>query len=133
MRNHDTFVMVNNVDDTIDHKEDCNDVDSLMEKVRKIQKIDLVCLNRNDNQPCPSILRLAKQLIIYNRWLKAISKKSNEKSDINDTIQVNIEEFMDDKSYRIIFAESVKNIKKITKDEMELLMNMFDDNVDDIG
>eukprot|EP01084_Bolivina_argentea_P302547 522238_1 len=83
------------------------------------RKIDLVCLSRNDKIPCPSIMRLAGDLIRHHKWLKKIRNKNNH--DIDDTMKVTIIDNINDKTFESIFIESAKSIKKIKDTEfMEL-------------
>eukprot|EP01084_Bolivina_argentea_P320146 555449_1 len=133
IRNHDTFVMVNIDDnDSSCHEKDQktnDDIDILLQEIINTQNIDLMCLNRNDNKQCPSILRLCKQLIIYKRGLQSISNKSNKTTNINKTIEVDVNTFVDNETYRDIFISTAKSIQKITDHHMKLLMEMLQSDI----
>eukprot|EP01084_Bolivina_argentea_P276244 471332_1 len=138
IRNHDTFIMVNMetvADDDERNDEEREDekmdgIDTVIKKVIEFNKIDLFCWNRNDSKSCPSILRLARNLIIYKQWLSEINNKSG---DIVNTIEVDIHKFIDDKTFKNIFIQSAESVPRITQNNMKSLMKMLDDNVDDIA
>eukprot|EP01084_Bolivina_argentea_P130100 229697_1 len=126
IRNHDTFIMVNDVNESqgnnTQDNEQHDDIEKLIQDVINSHKIDLFCLNRNDEKPCSSILRLGKELIKYKRWLQAIGN-----NDIHNTVQADIKTFVDNHKFKDIFIQAANSIAKITQPQMNLLMKMLDD------
>eukprot|EP01084_Bolivina_argentea_P025061 46636_1 len=137
LRGHDTFIMVNQVQhDTSNeakysHKTD--EIDEMIETVIQTNKIDLLCLNKNNNKECESMVRLCKHLIIYKRWIQSIYHSGGNSDNINKTTQVDITKFIDDDTFKEVLIESAKGIKKITQDDLNLLIKMVDDNVDNVN
>eukprot|EP01084_Bolivina_argentea_P265252 449530_1 len=128
LRNYDTFTMVNDKqhdNDTEEIKYE-DDIDELIHQAIDSKKIDLLCLNKNNNEPCESMLRLAKQLIKYKRWLHTISGKKSD--NINITVQVDISKYIDNNTFVDLILKSAKNIKQITETDLQQLMKIFDNN-----
>eukprot|EP01084_Bolivina_argentea_P114242 203433_1 len=123
LRKHDTYAMVNDkenskakkLDENTDVKDDGkeDDISSMIETVIKTNSLKLHCLDRNDNAPCPSILRLAKQLILYKRWIDKIDDVSVDK-----TTQVDIYKFVSNDEFKQIFNKSVEFITATTSPKM---------------
>eukprot|EP01083_Nonionella_stella_P069118 184085_1 len=135
IRNHDSFVMVNNVD-IYDDKDgiERDDIDELISDTVKSQKVDLMCPNRNDDEPCPCILRLSKQLIVYKRWLTALSNRNNHSHSIHKTVQVDIGGFIDNDTFRNTLMSVAHSLKRRIKEpQMQSLTKMFDDNVQNMA
>eukprot|EP01084_Bolivina_argentea_P285501 489613_1 len=139
-RNYDTFAMVNvkqnttqtNESDTKEkQEEDCSDL--VIEKVVKNKSFDLKCPNSNDNKSCGSIYRLAKQLIIYNKWINTVHQKMGDIDDVDRTIQVDIKQFINNDQYKKVFAECAKSMEKINDNDVTLLIGMLNDNKDGIA
>ena len=64
LRNYDTIIMINVNDDNDETKreqdkpeEDNDDIDKLIGMVMNDKGFDLKCPNRNDNQPCPAMVK----------------------------------------------------------------------------
>eukprot|EP01083_Nonionella_stella_P250247 864484_1 len=91
LRNYDSFLMVNDHEskktDDPKHHDTHDDIDKLIQDVVEGFNIKLYCPSRNDLTPCPSIIYLAKQLILHNRWLHTVIKTENV-HDVNSTSQV---------------------------------------------
>eukprot|EP01084_Bolivina_argentea_P285628 489850_1 len=110
----DTFQMVNKIIETHRVNEEKKDnVDKLIETAIQKNSFNLSCPNQNHNKQCVSLLRLAKQLIIYKRWLYTVYEKTNGQDDINKTIKFDIAKCIDDEEYKAIVIKSAKETKKI--------------------
>eukprot|EP01083_Nonionella_stella_P185906 679268_1 len=129
LRGSDTYVLVNSVVD--DNANDCateqDDIDQLIESVLQAQHFDLKCLYRNDNMPCPSILRLAKYLIQYKRWIHTVYAKTNGNDSTDKTVQVDISTYVTNDIYRDVFMESSEKIHKLTAQDMDQIRHVFND------
>eukprot|EP01084_Bolivina_argentea_P226287 382247_1 len=137
LKNHNTFIMVNNVADTKQaHNTNVDDeIDALIKQgINSFESIDLSCpsVNKNDGKICPSILQLAKYLIRYNRWIKTIYSKTDNNNDIN-TVEVDIQSFINDDLYQQMLKESAKSITKIKEDNIVLLETILKNNIDGIA
>eukprot|EP01084_Bolivina_argentea_P214974 364928_1 len=157
IKNYDTFLManpqwmrtinndkkneLNEIESTFDEKEEKIDennkekkdeIDNIIQSALKSEKFNLTCPNRNDTQICPSILKLAKQMLQYKKWLDIIYKKTKDGS-IDETTQVNIEKTISNDTYKYIFFECAKSIPKITENNMKLLENIFNDNAQNVA
>ena len=66
------------------------------------------------NRQCPSMLRLAKCLIIYQRWLRNVYKMTKGNDSLDNTMHVNIEKFVTNDGF-----------KKVA---VQLLVKIFDKN-----
>eukprot|EP01084_Bolivina_argentea_P310774 537813_1 len=82
LRNHNTFIMKPNDAET---KNDNYSIDEMIKDVILTNDFDLTCTNRNNNDSCPSIIRLAKYLIQYNDDGKKTYKITNV--NVSDDIQ----------------------------------------------
>eukprot|EP01083_Nonionella_stella_P009904 28345_1 len=115
LKKYDTYTMVNNQMHTApiatDAEAKTDDIDALIQSAMKDQDLKLHCLRRNDNKSCPSMLRLAKQLIIYKRWL------SNKNDNIRSTTQVDIQNYVTNDQFQDLFVECMRSIAKIAKNE----------------
>eukprot|EP01084_Bolivina_argentea_P246635 412723_1 len=101
LKNCDTFVNVNNIMEyDTETEEKRPDIENLIKNAAKHKSFDLKCPHRNDNQPCPSLLRLAKYLIVYKRWLHTVYEKTKGYDDINKTIQIDVEKFIGNEEYQ---------------------------------
>eukprot|EP01084_Bolivina_argentea_P257015 432915_1 len=136
LRNLDSFLMFHDSDIvTKDHDDDKNndvkedDIDELIQKAIKAYTINLVCLGRNDKKPCPSMLRLSKQLIKYKRCLKDISNKN---VNINKTIEVDIGRYINDDLFKTTF-ENAKSLKKLKSEQLKTLLEMIQNNNEQIA
>eukprot|EP01084_Bolivina_argentea_P003991 7563_1 len=131
LRNYDSFIMSTNIhtDNDIDTMKD--NIDAMINSVIKHKKIDLLCLNKNDNKQCTSIRRLAKYLIRFKRWYYTIA--GGKSDDINKTIQVDIGKYVNNDTFHEIFIASVNSVKKITQNDAKKLTTMIKDNIDNIG
>eukprot|EP01084_Bolivina_argentea_P076417 138492_1 len=137
LRNAPTFVMATTVDDDDDKKEAFDDIANIVNTASNHSSFQLFCPNRNDisNKPCPSILRLAKMLIVYKRWIQRVYKNSDGKDTIEETTEIDVAEYISSDVYKQIFFESIANIKhtKVNETHKKLLKNAFIDNVDKIS
>eukprot|EP01084_Bolivina_argentea_P012586 23554_1 len=70
---HDTFLMVNEVIDINDEEvKDMDEIDSLIQEAIKAKKCKLICPKEVNNVQCEAMLRLARNLLIYKRWIHAL-------------------------------------------------------------
>eukprot|EP01084_Bolivina_argentea_P218982 371489_1 len=133
LKNCDTFIMVNNIDAKHVVIDNNDDVDDLIATALQHQPLDISCLNRNDNIACPSLMRLAKHLIKYKRWLTVVyERKENNDIYIDTTTHVDIGKYTDNNTYKTAFIECATNIKKITDDQLQTINQMFDNNTEGI-
>eukprot|EP01084_Bolivina_argentea_P070876 128877_1 len=135
LRNSDTFVTQQQVckTDENDTKQSDDEIDLLIQNIQKQEKIKLSCPNRNDHEPCPSIIRLTKHLIFYKNWIDTVYRKTKGNDSIDNTTQVNLDAYTDDIMYKKIFIESIALVQTITQNDAELLTKMFVANKDDIA
>eukprot|EP01084_Bolivina_argentea_P023070 42958_1 len=73
LKEYDSYIYFNNNTTSVKHDSNASDkLDVLVQQILndREQPFDLICPQRADNQPCVSILRLAKKLLIHNEWLK---------------------------------------------------------------
>eukprot|EP01083_Nonionella_stella_P300037 1022240_1 len=136
LRNYDTYIMVSTRTQKKDEQEDesaYDAIDSLINTASDHPSYNLHCPNRNDNRPCPAMLTLARNLIIYKRWIQTVFKKTNGKDDIDKTIRIDIPTYIDDKQYKIVFMESAKNNRLLASADLELITQLLNSNADDIG
>eukprot|EP01083_Nonionella_stella_P012180 34559_1 len=126
IRNHDSFVMVNHIDDEDDDAQR-DDIDEAIRNAVKANNIDLMCWDRNDGKECPSMKNLAKHLIIYKRWLNTISKRKDARN-VHETADVDIVKFMTNETFQFsrVFME-IGNLLKMKDNELQLLLQMCDD------
>eukprot|EP01083_Nonionella_stella_P120906 362797_1 len=108
-------------------------IDSLIQTAFKTGTYDLICPNRMGNEQCPCILRLARMLITYKRWLFTVYNKTKGKDDIKRTIHVDIGTFVDSKAYETVFMKSINMVKHMNTNDANLLKELFVDNVDNIN
>eukprot|EP01084_Bolivina_argentea_P302072 521342_1 len=130
LRNYDTFSMVKSIRFNDEIKQEKDEIDLLIEDATQhgSLRFDLQCPNRNDNKQCPSLFRLAKQLITYKRWINTVYNKIGNKIEVEKTIPINIERFVTNDVYQKIFIESARNIKKINEKNINLLTKLIDNN-----
>eukprot|EP01083_Nonionella_stella_P117768 351289_1 len=119
LRGSDRYVLVNSIVSSNDTEStEPDDIDLLIQTVQKTQTFDLKCPHGTDNDPCPSILRLAKSLIQYKRWTHAVTKKTNGE-DISAHVSNEI--------YRDVFIDSAQKIhSKFTEEDLDQIRNIFD-------
>eukprot|EP01084_Bolivina_argentea_P218985 371501_1 len=135
IKRFDTFVMVNDTSKYSKHvliDEKTDEIDKLIiEPAIKASRFNLSCPNQNGNEPCPSLKRLAKNLIIHKRWIQKAYEKSG-KDAIGDTTYIDPAVIIDNRSYRKIFLTCIKNLKKLTDVDMNQLQQIFKNNVKNI-
>ncbi len=100
----------NNKNEISDEKKDNekDEIDLMIENISKHTSFNLLCPTTNNNFPCKSILRLVKQCIIYKRWLNTVYKKTNGNNNIEQTIEINIEKFIDNKTFKNVYITNVQ-------------------------
>eukprot|EP01084_Bolivina_argentea_P049110 90376_1 len=150
LKNHDTFVMINNAHRNCDDKKERemdskDDVEDLIELALESEAINLYCPNRNDTVMCPAFMRLAKNLIRYKRWVFAVYQNTKGNDQINQTTQINIPRFIDNDTYKKIFIQCAEkmndnklesitqNIKTINMNQLKSITTMLAYNKDGIG
>eukprot|EP01083_Nonionella_stella_P102517 291681_1 len=104
LRNRDTYMTVHDVHKDRDPKPNAMDGDieaSIKDAMSADESFDLHCPNQNNNnEPCASILRLAKMLIIYKRWLQRIYRNGAGNDDIAQTIKVDVSVYIDNDTFK---------------------------------
>eukprot|EP01084_Bolivina_argentea_P012588 23558_1 len=65
--------------------------------------------------------------IVYKRWLYTVYKKTNGNDNIEKTIQVDIEKYVDNDTFKQVYVEKVKIMKKATEDDKNLFLTLLDD------
>eukprot|EP01084_Bolivina_argentea_P252925 424714_1 len=92
LKNHDTYTMVNNVqiDDDVENDEKGDNIDIMIQNAingtsNEHGSFDIKCLNGTSNEPCSSMIRLAKYLIAYKRWLHTVYKNTNGNDSAENT------------------------------------------------
>eukprot|EP01083_Nonionella_stella_P102518 291682_1 len=137
LRNQDTYMMVNDVNKDQNRKKNAmdGDIDALIERVMGADKsFDLHCPNQNNNnKPCESMLRLAKMLVIYKRWLQRIHQSGAGNDDITQTIKVDVSVHIDNDTFKKVFESSIQAIELISDSTMKTITRLMDENVDHIG
>eukprot|EP01083_Nonionella_stella_P059155 154778_1 len=117
LKKYDTYTMVHNHMNTAEMDTDAetkrDDIDALIESAMQDEGFNLCCLLRKDNKACPSMMRLAKQLIIYKRWL------SYKHEGILSTTRVDIEKYViiTNDQLQEVFVQCMQSIPKIAKNE----------------
>eukprot|EP01084_Bolivina_argentea_P085009 153674_1 len=129
LKGHDTYVMVSRVSDKQSIALEQDDLDELIQTVLSTRSFNLQCLSRNDKQNCPSIIRLAKYLITYKRWIHTIYDKTNGNDSLQKTIHVDIAHYVDDSLFKKVFFESAQSMKKITKDHINEITTVFNQDI----
>eukprot|EP01083_Nonionella_stella_P029186 80430_1 len=130
LKHYDTYTMVNsacNDTNTMAATETkADDIDEFICSAMEEQNFHLFCLHDtgdtdNNNEPCPSVLRLARQLLIYKRWISKIN------DDIISTTQVDIVQYVTDDRFKLIFGASIQSIDKIAtnKEVVNVLMDLL--------
>eukprot|EP01084_Bolivina_argentea_P021449 39855_1 len=136
LRNYDSYTMVSNTDKGEgDEKEENmakDKVDLLLQEILDCNSFELCCSNRMDKQACPSILRLAKRLINYKKWINIVYSnmdKANPKN-VNKTVEINVKEYIDADKFKEIFVGVAMTIKQITKnkDNIQKIETMLNNN-----
>ena len=109
-------------------------IDSLMQSVLNSKSFDLSCPNRSDMRICPAILRLARSLIHYKRWVQTINDE-RVYEDIGNTMLANITTNLNDTRFHDIFLEAIQAVrhKRFTEMQRHALINMLEENTKDIG
>eukprot|EP01084_Bolivina_argentea_P246327 412274_1 len=133
LRNNPTFITVNDFNDDNETEHKMDDIDSIIQNAAKHNSFNLICPNKNDNECCPSILRLSKTLITYKRWLATVSKKTKGNDNIEKTIQVDIPKYVSNDEFKAIFIEKTKSMQKLNETQIELLITMIENNVHDLN
>eukprot|EP01084_Bolivina_argentea_P218987 371504_1 len=132
LKNYDTFTMVNddNINDNDEKKRD--DIDDLIQTALNNEPLDLSCPNQSDHSTCPSLIRLAKRLIEYKRWLSIVyhNAKGNACEIVTDH---DIEKVIDNDTYKDIFIKCAENINKVTDDQLQLIKAMIQNNTENIA
>eukprot|EP01083_Nonionella_stella_P110132 322071_1 len=128
LKHYDTYTMLNSDTNSkilVEGKEhDRDDIDDLIDTAMQSMEFEfnLSCLNRNDNEPCPSLMRLARQLIIYKRWISKV------KGNIKSTTWISkatIEKYVTAEEFKAIFIHSIDKIIK-HKDAITILTELSD-------
>eukprot|EP01083_Nonionella_stella_P188414 694505_1 len=108
-----------------------NGTDRLIQNIVNKQAIDLCCNERNDNASCPSILRLTHCLIQYKQWMSKVHAESKENEPNTLTVDIGV---ITNDTLKQIFMDAVDAIQiqaaKVHAFDVDLLMKIFDDNVD---
>eukprot|EP01083_Nonionella_stella_P174023 602122_1 len=136
LKNYDTYIMVSarkQQQYEEDDEETYGAIDSLIKTASDHPSYSLQCPNRNDDTPCPSMITLARNLIIYKRWIDTVYKKTNGKDGIDKTIHIDIAKYINDKQYQVVFMECAKSNRLLTASDLELITQLLADNADDIG
>ena len=117
------------------NKDETDNIDAAIEKAIHNQSFDISCPSRNDNRICPSIYGLAKLLIKYKRWLLIVNKKTNGKTDIDKTVQVDYKGNIDNDKYKEILMDTVKTVqhKLCTEEVRDKIINMVSENQGNIA
>eukprot|EP01083_Nonionella_stella_P012267 34798_1 len=133
IRNEDTFIMVHNDNNIIKpHAEMDDDYEKSIQEVISFNKLSLLCPNQSDKSKCVAMVRLAKELMRYNEYLKSLdSDKSNIKSTM--PMQVDIAQFIDNDAFKLVYEETIQSITRFKGKEQPLFLKMFDDNMDGIA
>eukprot|EP01084_Bolivina_argentea_P160844 280063_1 len=138
LRDHDTYIMVNDVKNihTKDDEQKHDEIDKTIKRTQEQESFNLLCPNRNDKKQCPAILRLAKNLIYYNKWIKAVYTKSNGTVGVNTTMNADIGGFLANNNthsiLKQIFIDSLKLIDRVTEKDTLSLTQMINDNEESI-
>eukprot|EP01084_Bolivina_argentea_P082711 149758_1 len=134
LKSGDTYTMLQH--DNIKPKEnelyEGDEIDLLIKTVQQRGNFTLQCLDKIGSEACPSILRLAKQLIKHQRWIKNLGLNNKGKDTIDKTVDVDISKFVSPKILQEQMINNANSFKKITSHQMKLLRKMFDANVNDI-
>eukprot|EP01084_Bolivina_argentea_P258121 435025_1 len=123
LRNRETFVMTKKVR-TIYIAADSN-VEQLIKTILDCNIFDLCCPERNDNERCPSMLRLVKQLLYFKKW----NSLNTKNDDVYKMLLTNVDKYICDEAFNILFIECAKSIDRINETQLGLLKNMVDINV----
>eukprot|EP01083_Nonionella_stella_P149649 475630_1 len=75
------------------------------------ERFDLSCLSRTDNEPCPSIMRLVKDMLVYKQWLDVLSDQNERDLWLSDTVQADVLQFVDNEMFKKIFMDCAQNLK----------------------
>eukprot|EP01084_Bolivina_argentea_P169602 293997_1 len=136
LKSNETFAVVNDndIDDNTEYQQDNkqdnkqDDIDAVVQVLSK-DDIDLSCVTTKNQKPCESLLCIAKYLKQYQQWLHTIEQNTNGAYHVNQTIEVDIEKFVNDDLFKTIFNESMKSIHVIVnnKAKVKLLTTLVDD------
>eukprot|EP01083_Nonionella_stella_P241273 842644_1 len=129
IRNHPTFmdVLDEHKHNNNDHPHDMDDLESTIVTTANNESISLTCPNRNDNKNCTSMINLCKRLIQYNRWINTVSDKLNGKDNIENTIDVDIQKYLDDDVFQTVFMNSIRSLQRLNTHDANLLIQMSHD------
>eukprot|EP01083_Nonionella_stella_P005177 15022_1 len=153
LMNKDTFIMVRDVaEPDVKQKrkitaaikiENVHDnkvftVQGLIQHILELPDVrfDLSCLSRTDNDPCPSIMRLVQDMLVYKQWLDVLSDEctryriiEKERFDIDITAQADVRQFVDNEMFQRVFMDCAHCIKRINDkpDALNALEEMIDD------
>eukprot|EP01084_Bolivina_argentea_P094408 169716_1 len=111
LKNSDTYVMVHDAHGKQD------ETNLSIQDVPAADQFNLTCPNRNDNKPCQSILKLAKQLIFYKHWINFIDKNKSDDWSIDSTVDVDVQKYVNSEMFRDIFIDSAAQIPRSSKNE----------------
>eukprot|EP01083_Nonionella_stella_P069615 185671_1 len=124
LKHYDTYTMVNSSAKTdkkaTEKKED--DIDKLISDAMG-DEFNLSCLKQSTNEPCPAMMRLARQLIIYKLWISQLSQKND--GSVKSTTSVDIARHVTNDQFKQIFAESMRSVMK-QQDANQKLTNLLD-------
>eukprot|EP01083_Nonionella_stella_P238569 835889_1 len=139
LKNNDTYVMVHDMNRSVvgsRDDEDLQESDAIELLIQEVIKGDgsfnLLCPSQNDNNHCQCLLRLAKMLLKYKRWLDTIYKKTKGKDAMNKTVEVNIAQFVENDSFKLIYMKSVKAIELITENQTQMLIQLVKKSSNDV-
>eukprot|EP01084_Bolivina_argentea_P083383 150967_1 len=123
LKNHDTYVMVNDHENNTEpqqlQKEEIK-IDINLHSIIEKKHFQLKCPILNEDKPCPFVLRLAKYLILHQKWV------NNTNASVESTTTININNYVSNDRFATICIESAKSIGTISNDDMNLLFNLID-------
>eukprot|EP01083_Nonionella_stella_P081277 223785_1 len=137
LKHHDTYMQVNEVNHTdfVDESKEMDAIDGMLMKqiLCKDNAFNLQCPNQNDNLNCMAIMRLAKILIKYKRWLFTIYTESKGKDDIERTAQVDIAKFVNDDQFKSTFMQRINGLGILAPHEFESVIKSMDNTTRDVA
>eukprot|EP01084_Bolivina_argentea_P177027 306218_1 len=126
LKNHDTYTMVKNEaiefhEKTKNEQKDDSNIDKTIQEVLENKDDDwkLFCRDLISQQTCPSVLRLSKYLLQYKEALQKI--EDTNINDIQNTIQRNIDKYVNNEIFCKLFMKCVNKQAKITQKDVNLL------------
>eukprot|EP01084_Bolivina_argentea_P054990 100835_1 len=99
------------------------EIEQLVQDVSSKFKFNIYCLDRNDNKHCPFILRLAKYLIIYKRWVNEAN------GTFEKTTQVNIHKHVTNDTFKVVFINAAESNTRLSEQENNKLLKLLNDNI----